>query len=127
MSKESELANQIKAYRESHGLTQNDLGKLLGLRSTRPQGTIWGYEQGIRPRPATLKKIKELLDSDKSDDKSVPSASPNHLSLEESIRAIDAKGFNVTITPRTTPDRDSERHGVQGRAVPRIENKKREI
>ena len=34
------------------GLTQNEFSKLVGLMGRRPQGTIYGIEQGRTPRPA---------------------------------------------------------------------------
>lgn len=57
-------STEIKAYRERHGLTQEELGRKLGLTGKRAQGTLWGWENGRMPRAAVRVQFKKLLDGE---------------------------------------------------------------
>jgi transcriptional regulator with XRE-family HTH domain len=49
---------ELKAYRESRGLTQAQFAELVGLKRFR---TITDFETGARPVPAWLTKMVQLL------------------------------------------------------------------
>jgi transcriptional regulator with XRE-family HTH domain len=52
------LAGQIRKYRQVHGLTLEELGKLLGVDGA----TVWTWENGIySPIRETLNQIENLL------------------------------------------------------------------
>ena len=64
MPEATHLSLEIKAYREKHGLSQRRMGELLELK--HPQESVWDWEQGRTPRPATLAKLRAILDADKA-------------------------------------------------------------
>lgn len=49
-------AEQIKAYRKKHGLTQKEMGERLGVE----EGTIWSWEKGYsKPQYYVWREVKE--------------------------------------------------------------------
>lgn len=55
----NDYAEQIKAYRKNHGLTQKELGERLGVE----EGTVQSWEKGYsKPRYHIWRGYKEKLD-----------------------------------------------------------------
>ena len=50
---------EIREFRIRHGLTQRDLGELIGMTSS----SVQGWESGRRPTPPTAALIMELVTS----------------------------------------------------------------
>lgn len=46
-------ASHLKSMREKMGLSQEDMGKLVGVSAQ----SIYNWERGVRPRPALLERI----------------------------------------------------------------------
>ncbi len=51
------LADRIRAFRESRGLSHNHLGALLGVHSW----TIWNIERGEEPSSELADMVQEIL------------------------------------------------------------------
>lgn len=58
------MSNYIQKYRLASGLSQSQLGKLLGV----PQGTVGNWERGLRePSLDTIRKLAEALNCKPTD------------------------------------------------------------
>lgn len=105
------FASRIAALRQRNALTASDLAKLAEVTPA----AVWNWEKnGITPRQSTLDTLAEKLGvtsqfllTGQGDEfppaRSATPRDPRHdemlalASLEELVRAIEAKGFDVTI------------------------------
>ncbi|MDR2018572.1 MAG: helix-turn-helix transcriptional regulator [Syntrophobacterales bacterium] len=59
------LAINIRRHRVRLGLSQDELGRIIGVKIETPQGAISGFEMGRRkPNPEMMKKLCELFGVD---------------------------------------------------------------
>jgi transcriptional regulator with XRE-family HTH domain len=102
----------VKALREKNSLTASDLAKLANVSPA----AVWNWEKnGTIPRPATVKTIADgfgvssafLLTGDKevTHAASKPRVSSGtrdlkEATLEELLKAIEDKGFSITLQKR---------------------------
>ena len=110
-----EIGQRIRQTREKRSMSASDLARLTEVTPT----AVWNWENnGIRPRPDTLATIAQVLgvtkdyllagerqDSSEIRGNTTATATATavaEMSLEDLIRAIGAKGFEVTIRPKTT-------------------------
>ncbi|WP_082025648.1 helix-turn-helix domain-containing protein [Methyloceanibacter caenitepidi] len=107
MAKKSNgLGDRIRRIREARAFSQSDLAKMANVTPT----AVWNWEtNGVVPRAETLLVVAQrlgvtkeyLLTGQSGVQDPATSASTEELSLEDLIRAIAAKGFEVSIRPKS--------------------------
>ena len=98
---------RVKQLRELRGLTTSELARAVGVTPA----SVWQWEKnGRHPRESTLEAVAQTLGVEigylEGEKSLAPSIAPDHLqrapdlSLEELIRAIEAKGFHVRVSSK---------------------------
>lgn len=114
MKKQNTIGERIKATREARSMTASDLARLANVSPT----AVWNWENsGTQPQAKALHSLSQVLGVSKrwlltgEDDPQRAGDIPPHVDsdgsvdlsiypLEELLKAIDRKGFAVTVTPR---------------------------
>lgn len=107
MSKENNgLGDRIRKIREARAFSQSDLARMTNVTPT----AVWNWEtNGVVPRAETLLAVAQrlgvtkeyLLTGQSGGPEPTTGTSPEELSLEDLIRAIAAKGFEVSVRPKS--------------------------
>ena len=108
------IADRIKATREARSMTASDLARLSNVTPT----AVWNWENsGTQPQAKALQSLSQVLGVSKrwlltgEDDLQRAGGVPPDITrtehidlssfpLEELLKAIDSKGFAVTVTPK---------------------------
>ncbi|MBR0793502.1 helix-turn-helix transcriptional regulator [Bradyrhizobium manausense] len=103
------FGSRLKQLREDQSMTITELARRIDV--TPP--AIWHWEKrGRMPKPATIKAVAKVLDvsseflengvhivsTQDQGPSDQTSLRPDEMSLEQLIRAIEAKGFHVRIS-----------------------------
>ncbi|MGY8637445.1 helix-turn-helix transcriptional regulator [Bradyrhizobium sp. 14AA] len=103
------FGSRLKQLREDRSMTITELARRIDV--TPP--AIWHWEKrGRVPKPATIKAVAKVLNvsseflengvhlvsAELQGPSDHPSMRPDEMSLEQLIRAIEAKGFHVRIS-----------------------------
>jgi transcriptional regulator with XRE-family HTH domain len=102
------FSKRVRGTRESRSMSASDLARLVDVTPT----AVWNWENnGVVPRAETLALLATVLHVDKdwlltgeqgsgqAAQRTVPDLST--FPLEELMAAIDRKGFNVSVSPKT--------------------------
>ena len=107
---DKEFAKRLKAAREARGMSASDLARLAHVTPT----AVWNWEKnGVYPRRDTLEQIslhlgvtpEHLRTGVRSAGNDVHTVMTNSkkledVPLEDLMKAIEAKGFRVSVTPK---------------------------
>lgn len=95
----SDFGSRLRKLREERSLTATELAKRLDVTPA----AVWHWEKkGLVPKPETLKVLQKvlgggLIGAGIETPRRTLIDRPSDMSLEELIRAIEAKGFVVQI------------------------------
>jgi len=103
------FGSRVKVLREARNMSASDLAKLADVTPT----AVWNWEKnGVTPRLETLADVAKALDvtveflrtgvNPSSDGTAAANATKQieDYSLEDLMRAIEAKGFSVSVSPK---------------------------
>jgi transcriptional regulator with XRE-family HTH domain len=105
-----DFSQRLKETREARSMSASDLARLANVTPT----AVWNWEKnGVVPRRETLAQIAQVLGVTKEflrtgakdagedwDSVMVDSKKLDEVPLEDLMRAIEAKGFAVSVSPR---------------------------
>jgi transcriptional regulator with XRE-family HTH domain len=106
------FSQRLKETREARSMSASDLARLVDVSPT----AVWNWEKNdVTPRRDTLAQIAQVLgvsrdflrtgakDTGADWDSEKPGLKKlNDVPLEELMRAIEAKGFSVSVTPKAS-------------------------
>jgi len=108
-SKAKTFGPRLKELRKHRGLSSGELAKAVGVTPA----SVWQWENnGRHPRESTVQAVAHTLGVEiaylEGEKSLAPSIAPDHqpleraqdLSLEDLIRAIEAKGFLVQVSSK---------------------------
>ncbi|WP_133256036.1 helix-turn-helix domain-containing protein [Rhodopseudomonas palustris] len=103
--KNNGFAGRLRATREARSMSASDLAKLLDVTPT----AVWNWEKNdVVPRPDMLSSIaqvlgvtKEFLQNGEEVSSCLKTVSLEAMPLEDLMKAIEAKGFNVSVSPKS--------------------------
>ena len=103
------FGDRIKTLREARSMSASDLARQAGVTPT----AVWNWERnGVTPRLETLVDVAKALDvtveslrtgSNPSDEGKTAANVVKKIEdypLEDLMRAIEAKGFSVSVSPK---------------------------
>lgn len=107
-----EFSQRLKQTRESRSMSASDLARLVNVTPT----AVWNWEKnGVAPRRETLGQIAQVLgvtieylrtgakkSGEDSELVATTSSRLDTVPLEDLMRAIEAKGFSVSVSPKST-------------------------
>lgn len=107
----ADFSDRLRDTREARSMSASDLARLLGVTPT----AVWNWEKnGVVPRHDTLVQIAQVLGVTTeflragtrgalADRGSVERGTTRleEFPLEDLMRAIEAKGFTVSVTPKS--------------------------
>ena len=103
----ADFGSRVRLLRQDRGMTISDLAKVTELTPA----AVWQWEnRGKLPRRNSLRAVANALGvnpgffgegrDEREEAERIPRSQASIYSLEELIRAIEAKGFNVEIKSR---------------------------
>ena len=105
------FSQRLKETREARSMSASDLARLADVTPT----AVWNWEKnGVVPRRETLAQIAQVLGVTKEflrtgakdtggdwDTVMIDSKKLDEVPLEDLMRAIEAKGFSVSVSPKS--------------------------
>jgi transcriptional regulator with XRE-family HTH domain len=106
------FSQRLKETREARSMSASDLARLVSVTPT----AVWNWEKNdVIPRRDTLTQIAQVLGVSKGflrngvkdagadwDTATVDLKKLDEIPLEDLMRAIEAKGFSVSVTPKSS-------------------------
>jgi transcriptional regulator with XRE-family HTH domain len=106
-----DFSQRLRETREARSMSASDLARLADVTPT----AVWNWEKnGVAPRRETLAQIAQVLGVTKEflrtgakgngedwDTVMIDSKKLDAVPLEDLMRAIEAKGFSVSVSPKS--------------------------
>jgi transcriptional regulator with XRE-family HTH domain len=107
-----DFSQRLKETREARSMSASDLARLADVTPT----AVWNWEKnGVVPRREKLSQVAQVLGVTKEflrtgakgtgedwDSVMIDSRKLDEVPLEDLMRAIEAKGFAVSVSPKST-------------------------